>query len=61
MSDQTADNPDTHEEEKNEKFIPFFPNYLLDEVIAWYIGLAALIAHGSTAPVGESCSGLSTC
>jgi quinol-cytochrome oxidoreductase complex cytochrome b subunit len=32
--------------------LPFFPNYLLDEVIAWYIMLAALIVLASLFPAG---------
>jgi quinol-cytochrome oxidoreductase complex cytochrome b subunit len=52
MSDQPADNRDPRPEEKDEKFVPFFPNYLLDEVIAWYIGLAILIVLASIFPVG---------
>ena len=27
------------------KLIPFFPDYILDELIAWYIALALLIAY----------------
>jgi quinol-cytochrome oxidoreductase complex cytochrome b subunit len=34
------------------KFIPFFPDYLLDEVIAWYIALALLIVLASLFPAG---------
>jgi quinol-cytochrome oxidoreductase complex cytochrome b subunit len=34
------------------KMLPFFPNYLLDEVIAWYIMLAALIVLASLFPAG---------
>ncbi len=52
MSDERTDNRDSHEEEHEKKTIPFFPNYLLDEVIAWYIGLAALIVLASVFPAG---------
>lgn len=52
MSNQPADNRDPNAEEKDKKFVPFFPNYLLDEVIAWYIALAALIVLASLFPVG---------
>jgi quinol-cytochrome oxidoreductase complex cytochrome b subunit len=34
------------------KWLPFFPNYLLDEVIAWYVMLAALIVLASLFPAG---------
>jgi quinol-cytochrome oxidoreductase complex cytochrome b subunit len=34
------------------KLLPFFPNYILDEVIAWYIMLAALIILASLFPAG---------
>lgn len=34
------------------KLIPFFPNYLLDEVIAWYIALGLLIVLASLFPAG---------
>jgi cytochrome b6-f complex subunit 4 len=32
--------------------LPFFPNYLLDEVIAWYVMLAILIVLASLFPAG---------
>jgi quinol-cytochrome oxidoreductase complex cytochrome b subunit len=34
------------------KLLPFFPNYLLDEVIAWYVMLAILIVLASLFPAG---------
>ncbi len=52
MSDEPPDNHDLHEEENNKKTVPFFPNYLLDEVIAWYIALAGLIVLASLFPAG---------
>ena len=52
MSDERANNPDSQEEEDEKKTIPFFPNYLLDEVIAWYVALAALIVLASLFPAG---------
>jgi quinol-cytochrome oxidoreductase complex cytochrome b subunit len=52
MSDERADKRDSQEEEKEKKTIPFFPNYLLDEVIAWYVGLAVLIVLASLFPAG---------
>ena len=47
-----------HEAEKSEtpeqqrRLLPFFPNYVLDEVIAWYVMLAALIVLASLFPAG---------
>ena len=38
--------------EEKRKLLPFFPNYVLDEVIAWYIMLAALIILASVFPAG---------
>ena len=52
MNDEPADNRDLHEEDKDQKYTPFFPDYLLDEVIAWYIGLAVLIVLASLFPAG---------
>ena len=37
---------------KKEKTIPFFPNYVLSEGIAWYILLAILVVMASIFPVG---------
>ncbi|MCG3208801.1 MAG: Cytochrome bc complex cytochrome b subunit [Anaerolineae bacterium] len=37
---------------KPKKLLPFFPNYLLDEFIAWYIMLAALVILASLFPAG---------
>ena len=34
------------------KFIPFFPDYILDEIIAWYVALALLIVLASLLPTG---------
>lgn len=34
------------------KLLPFFPNYLLDEVIAWYVMLAILVILASLFPAG---------
>lgn len=46
----------------HKKFIPFFPDYILDEVIAWYIALALLIVLASLFPSGleEQADPLST-
>lgn len=52
MTDQPSDSRDPHGEEKEKKLVPFFPNYLLDEVIAWYIALAILIVLASLFPAG---------
>jgi quinol-cytochrome oxidoreductase complex cytochrome b subunit len=45
MSDQTS--PSTEK-----KLVPFFPDYILDEVIAWYIALAGLVVLASLFPAG---------
>jgi quinol-cytochrome oxidoreductase complex cytochrome b subunit len=37
---------------KKPKLLPFFPNYVLDEVIAWYVVLAILIILASLFPAG---------
>jgi quinol-cytochrome oxidoreductase complex cytochrome b subunit len=52
MSDERADKHDSQEEENEKKTVPFFPNYLLDEVIAWYVGLGVLIVLASLFPAG---------
>jgi quinol-cytochrome oxidoreductase complex cytochrome b subunit len=38
--------------QKSRKRIPFFPDYLLDEVIAWFVGLAILVVLASLFPAG---------
>jgi quinol-cytochrome oxidoreductase complex cytochrome b subunit len=38
--------------ETKRKLIPFFPNYILDEVIAWYVMLAVLLVLASLFPAG---------
>jgi cytochrome b6-f complex subunit 4 len=52
MSDERADKRDSQEEKNEKKTIPFFPHYLLDEVIAWYVGLGVLIVLASLFPAG---------
>ena len=44
----------SHEEETTGKsqWLPFFPNYVLDEVIAWYVVLGMLIVLASLLPAG---------
>jgi quinol-cytochrome oxidoreductase complex cytochrome b subunit len=37
---------------KKKKLLPFFPHYILDEFIAWYMMLAVLIVLASLFPVG---------
>jgi quinol-cytochrome oxidoreductase complex cytochrome b subunit len=37
---------------EKKKLLPFFPNYVLDEVIAWYVMLAVLIVLASLFPAG---------
>jgi cytochrome b6-f complex subunit 4 len=51
-----SDKPD------RKKLIPFFPDYVLDEMIAWYIALALLIVVASLFPAGleEQADPLST-
>lgn len=39
-------------EEKGKLLLPFFPNYLLDEVIAWYVILAIIVVLASLFPAG---------
>ena len=43
--------PNTPPAKQSEK-MPFWPNYLLDELIAWYIGLALLVVLASVFPAG---------
>ncbi len=52
MNNESANIREPHEEEQDKKHIPFFPNYLLDEIIAWYIALAGLIVLASLFPAG---------
>lgn len=51
-----SENPD------KKKRIPFFPNYILDEMIAWYAALALLVVLASLFPAGleEKADPLST-
>jgi ubiquinol-cytochrome c reductase cytochrome b subunit len=39
-------------EEEKSRLLPFFPNYVLDEVIAWYVMLAAIVVLASLFPAG---------
>jgi quinol-cytochrome oxidoreductase complex cytochrome b subunit len=39
-------------EQDKKKLLPFFPNYILDEIIAWYVMLAILIILASLFPAG---------
>jgi quinol-cytochrome oxidoreductase complex cytochrome b subunit len=55
LADPTAET--VHDESsrpagEKKKLLPFFPNYILDEVIAWYIMLAILIILASLFPAG---------
>lgn len=56
MSDKPSGNRD------KDKLMPFFPDYILDEVIAWYVALAVLVVLASLFPVGleEQANPLST-
>jgi quinol-cytochrome oxidoreductase complex cytochrome b subunit len=47
-----AQNAERETEQDKRRFIPFFPDYLLDETIAWYTGLAVLIVLASLFPAG---------
>lgn len=38
--------------EEEDELLPFFPNYILDEIIAWYVMLGILIVLASMFPVG---------
>jgi quinol-cytochrome oxidoreductase complex cytochrome b subunit len=57
-----SDKPSGNYEPSEEKLIPFFPDYLLDEMIAWYIALAVLVVLASLfpAPLEEQANPLST-
>jgi quinol-cytochrome oxidoreductase complex cytochrome b subunit len=39
-------------ESEREKVLPFFPNYLVDELVAWYVILAVLVVLSSLFPAG---------
>lgn len=47
---EAAPMPESRQDKK--KLLPFFPNYLLDEIIAWYVMLAILIVLASLFPAG---------
>jgi quinol-cytochrome oxidoreductase complex cytochrome b subunit len=49
-ADIEADSP--VKDPARKKLLPFFPNYVLDEVIAWYVMLAVLVVLASLAPAG---------
>ena len=44
--------PDPRGREPEGRTTPFFPNYILDELIAWYIVLALLVVLASLFPAG---------
>ncbi|GAB4543122.1 MAG: cytochrome bc complex cytochrome b subunit [Anaerolineae bacterium] len=44
--------PSSGANQDRRKLLPFFPNYVLDEVIAWYVMLAILIVLASLFPAG---------
>ncbi len=48
---ETASEPPLPDQPKK-KLLPFFPNYVLDEVIAWYAMLGLLIILASLIPAG---------
>lgn len=47
-----AENRPPEGEKERKPMLPFFPNYVLDEVIAWYIMLAVLVVLASLFPAG---------
>ncbi len=49
---EMSDKPSEDRDQDHKKSIPFFPDYLLDEVIAWYVGLALLVILASLFPAG---------
>jgi ubiquinol-cytochrome c reductase cytochrome b subunit len=44
--------PPQSEMDGSEPLLPFWPNYLLDELIAWYVLLAAMVVLASLFPAG---------
>jgi len=55
LADPTKPSPRrhlTHAELAEEPTLPFFPNYILDEIIAWYALLALLVVIATLFPVG---------
>lgn len=54
-----TDTPATH---ADEKLMPFFPDYILDELIVWFVMLAVLVCLASVFPAGleEKADALST-
>ncbi len=52
IADPDADFKKDMPKPEKKKLLPFFPNYVLDEVIAWYVMLAALIILASIFPAG---------
>jgi quinol-cytochrome oxidoreductase complex cytochrome b subunit len=54
LADPTAETESERPEpvKDKKKLLPFFPHYILDEVIAWYSMLAALIILASLLPAG---------
>jgi ubiquinol-cytochrome c reductase cytochrome b subunit len=44
--------PAAEPRQEKKRLLPFFPNYVLDEVIAWYVMLAILIVLASIFPAG---------
>jgi ubiquinol-cytochrome c reductase cytochrome b subunit len=44
--------PGAEADKEKKKLLPFFPHYVLDEVIAWYVMLAALVVLASLFPAG---------
>ncbi len=51
-SDSALDTQPEKSRPDKRKLLPFFPNYMLDEFIAWYVMLAILIVLASLFPAG---------
>lgn len=52
LADPDPDRPVEEAGRKKKALLPFFPNYVLDEVIAWYVMLAILVILASLLPAG---------
>ncbi len=54
LADPTGEAPTSASKpgQEKKKLLPFFPNYILDEFIAWYLMLAVLIILASLFPAG---------
>ncbi|MBS1253845.1 MAG: cytochrome b [Anaerolineales bacterium] len=48
----TKNRESENKEQENRLLLPFFPHYLLDEVIAWYVMLGVIVVLASLFPAG---------